>query len=268
MKIKGLLIGALFCGALGHSVAQTINTLPSKSAGGRGFNLLGTTTEFAIPGGASAGVSTNGGGNTDAAGLLGFQVWQKDAYFTSVFFNYAGSPVVSGDQNTFGSFFLNPSSQGGSVLVSANVVFALKDKPVKIGGALRGGGTLTKWQALHNGGTVTNDGLVIFLVPSLQILTKTFDAGDNEYQLGLEAGPGFRALGGNLAQDDAFRKEDAVLGTDKAALLGAEFTFFARLNSIQPYFRFTYYGADKDVKGLTGLQGYMGVNILSAIFRG
>src|SRR5688572_5029238 len=193
-------------------ICQTINLMPTKRSESLTVYNAEAKTEFGFPAGASAGLSS-GGGSGDAGALLGFQVWKKDEGLLAVFFNYAGPNTISGSQKDFGKFLLNPGTQGSSLFTTGNLILKGKDKGVQIGGTYRFGVTFTTWQATVPGTDPSYEGFLIYLAPALLVSSRTFDAGnDNEYQLGFEIGPGFRALGGDLAQADLFRSAPTVLG--------------------------------------------------------
>ena len=70
-----------------------------------------------------------------------------------------------------------------------------------------------------------------------------------------------------MAQDEAFRRQSAVLSSPQGLFSGLELTLFARLNSFQPFVRISSYGkaegltagAGADIKGLTGWRSFFGV---------
>src|SRR4051812_47832868 len=101
-------------------------------------------------------------------------------------------------------------------------------------------------------------------------MTKTHDLtiGDetNQFQLGFETGPSWRSLGGDVSQNDAFRQQ--IVGTTKSTFFAWETTFFVRVNSVQPFARFTYVARPDNIAipGLTGNQLVWGVNVASTLF--
>jgi hypothetical protein len=250
--------------------SQQVDAQATSILSKHGLRPATTETEFAFPAGASGGVATSDTDEGDAGALLGVQVWQPGTWFTSVLFNFGGAREVEGPQAAFGAYMLDPGSGGRSLNFALSRM--LRGDGVKrsgVGVFGRGGASFTTWTDPTPATPSDADinGMVIFGTAGAQILSRTIEYDDtNEYQFGTELGIALRALGGDLAQTDAARAE--LFGSDKTTFISPEITVFARLNSIQPFLRITFFGAENDVRAFTGAQGFLGVTVLSALFRG
>jgi hypothetical protein len=147
-------------------------------------------------------------------------------------------------------------------------------QPVRYGIGGRWGTTSSSFEFTPAGGTaIKQDGFGVVGSLTAQVMTKTHyvSLGDGdetgEFQLGIELGPTWRLLGGDLSENDSFRQQ--LLGTDQTTFAGFEMTFFVRLNAIQPFARFSSFGRPDDVAipGFTGRQLVWGVNVASALFN-
>jgi hypothetical protein len=200
---------------------------------------------------------------------VGFQVWQPDARLFNAFFNFAGSTTLTGNRNAYGSALLNPSIEGLSFTSTYNRVLeslGQKHSPlVSVFGELAV--AFTTWQPDTTKPGVS--GFIVVFTPGLEFSTKTLRGEEpNTYQAGIDLGPTFRVLGGNLAQGSAstFRSDTTVLGDSKTFFTGLAVTGWIRLNSVQPFIRVTRFGGT-EIPGFSGLQAFMGVKALSPIFR-
>ena len=260
-----------------HAYAQNvtgISTPHEVQLDTQGLRSVKTPTEprIAVPVGVGADL-----GSEDQKGVapaIGFQLWKNDRYFIGAFFTIAATdPTVS---EKYGAFVLNPPLKGHSFYVSGNYILNGSDTPppVLYGIGGRWGTTSSSFEFTPTGGTATKqDGFGLVASVTAQIMTKThriaLGEGDetSEFQLGLELGPTWRLIGGDLSQNDAFRQQ--LLGTDESSFVGFEMTFFVRVNAVQPFARFTSFSRPNGVAipGLTGRQVVWGVNVASALFN-
>ncbi len=251
--------------------AQSINLLSStrnevyrEQARADGFE---PALQMAVPIGATAGLAEH---DSDVGAVLGFQLWKKDVGFLAVFFSFSGAQTISGSQSEFGSFLLNPATNGNSFYLAGNRVWQAGHAPLWMGPSGRIGVTRSTWEATTAAGAQSVGGFVGYFSPTFLLTSGTYSTttGDrNEYQFGLEVGPSLRLLGGDLAQSDAFLSDPTVLGSADHSYLGYELTFFARLNSAQPFIRISHFSADNPISGFSGTQAIIGFNILTSVFK-
>lgn len=250
------------------------------SAGAQNVSLLSpkttadtSKTQVAIPAGATASVSNT---SADAGPIFGFQVWNEQKQgFLGAFFTFSVPKTISGTQKDFGNFLLDPPSGGTSFYISGSQALTQLHWGGSVGVAGRAGVTSATWEASPNGTDTSESSFVAYVNPNLLLASKTFQTNadpsstPNEYQLGIETGPSWRFIGGNVSQDGVFRASPQVLGTRDKHMFGWETTVFVRLNAFQPYVRFSYFKrrSDGDVLGFTGFQAVFNVNVLSAIFQ-
>ncbi|HLG57113.1 MAG TPA: hypothetical protein VI485_17360 [Vicinamibacterales bacterium] len=221
------------------------------------------------------GADLGSGDQKGVAPALGFQLWKSDHYFIGAFFTVAATdPTVS---DAYGGFVLNPPLKGRSFYVSGNYMLNnRKDMtpPVLFGIGGRWGTTSSSFEFTPTGGTaIKQDGFGVVASLTAQVVSKThyISLGDgdqrSEFQLGVELGPTWRLLGGDLSENDSFRSQ--LLGTDKSSFAGFEMTFFLRVNAVQPFARFTNFSRPDGVvvPGLTGRQVVWGINVASALFN-
>lgn len=268
----------VFTGALLSRAAGAQNVTPISAPHEVTTNALGVrtvstdpVTRIAVPVGVGADLGS--GDQKGIAPALGFQIWKNDNYFLGAFFTVAATdPTVS---EKYGAFVLNPPLTGRSFYVSGNYMLNRKSaQPVRYGIGGRWGTTSSSFEFTPAGGTaIKQDGFGVVASLTAQVMTKTFPVslgdGDktSEFQLGVELGPTWRLLGGDLSENDAFRQQ--LLGTDQSSFAGFEMTFFVRLNAVQPFARFSNFGRPDDVAipGFTGRQLVWGVNVASALFN-
>src|SRR5262245_15885493 len=224
---------------------------------------------IAVPVG--VGSDLGGGDQKGVAPAIGFQLWENDNYFIGAFFTLAATDTVVSEK--YGTFVLNPPLKGRSFYVSGNYILNRKSSPqVLFGVGGRWGTTSSSFEFTPSGGSaVKQDGFGTVAAVTGQIMTKTHHVtvgGEtSEFQLGVELGPSWRLLGGDLSENDSFRKQ--ILGTDKSAFAGFELTFFTRLSGVQPFARFSNFGRPDGVviAGFTGRQIVWGVNVASSLFN-
>lgn len=255
----------------GLASGQNVNLLSAAEADSVAVVTLSDTSgaeeqiDVAIPAGATAGRTTSGGAD-NAGALLGLQFWQEEKYFLSGFFNYSGTNQVTGEPRNFGQFLLNPNTTGQSFYFAGNV--KVTNNPFWMGIGLNAGLVFTEWIATINDEEQSNEGFVIYLAPSLLIQSKSFEINEEtKFSMGCALGPSIRMLGGDLALEDDFRASAEVLGFSNKTLVGFEFQFFFKINTIQPFVKLTYFKTDETLKGFSDLQAYMGVNVLSSIIK-
>lgn len=237
---------------------------------------------IALPFGASGAKALSEEKNDSSAGVgLGLQYSKEDSFFLSIMFNYAGEMKLENVKSSFGTFILNPYSEGTSFIFSGSQ-HLIRNKRLAI--AFRLSITPTLWSVTKDSETIENEGVIFYIVPSIQFISKTHrfsgnsDGGTgNFFQWGFEVGPSLRFIAGDLGHlaSEDFLKSTDVLGTDRAFYLGIETTFFLRLNSLRPYVRVSFIGKMKpkgatdrvEINGLTGIQVLFGVDVLSAFFK-
>lgn len=265
MKFVLLVIAGLLSPTI--ALAQNVSLLSPKTTEDT------SQTQVAVPAGATASVNSS---NADAGPIFGFQVWNEQAQgFLGAFFTFSVPKTISGTQKDFGNFLLDPPSGGTSFYISGSKALTQLRWGGLLGVAGRAGVTSATWEASPNGTDASESAFVAYANPNVLLASKTFQTNadpkstPNEYQVGLETGPSWRFVGGNVALDDAFRASPEVLGTRDKRMFGWETTVFVRLNAFQPYVRFSYFKrrSDGDVLGLTGFQAVFNVNVLSAIFQ-
>jgi hypothetical protein len=223
--------------------------------------------------------ATSNLGGTDQKGVaptIGFQIWKRDEFFLGAFFSIAAADATV--KETYGGFVLDPPMQGRSFYVSGNRTWGLKktgQKPyLLLGAGGRVGTTSANIEITPAGASAatTRGGFASFATLGFQVASPSIDVkvGDatNEFQLGVEFGPTWRLLGGDIGEDDAFRQ--LFLGTGRSTFRGFETTFFVRINSVQPFARFSSFGRPDNVviRGLTGRQVVWGINVASTLFQG
>jgi hypothetical protein len=258
--------------------AQNVTLLPSKPTVNEA-NQSTNPTRIAVP--VSASSDLGGADQQGVSPTLGFQLWQRDKFFIGAFFSIAATDNTVSDH--YGSFVLNPPLKGNSFYVSGNYLYPLfqshkscsttcPPSPVLVGVGGRWGTTSATFAYTPTGGTQQEQaGFGTVASVTAQLVSKSFDAKfgdiDGEFQLGFEAGPTWRGLGGDLGQNDAFRSQ--VLGTTVSRFTGYEMTFFVRVNTVQPFARFSHFGQPSGVviPGLTGNQVVWGVNVAASIFQ-
>jgi opacity protein-like surface antigen len=257
----------------GAARAQNVSMLSSPRETTRG--LAEDPIRVGVPVAAAADL-----GGTDQQGVaptIGFQVWKRDNFFLGAFFSIAAADSTV--KEAYGSFVLNPPLQGRSFYVSGNKMWSLRRNSasspfVLIGAGGRVGTTSSNIEftpadastASTRAGFGTVGGVSVQVVsPSIDL---TMGETTSEFQLGVEIGPTWRLLGGDLGEDDAFRRQ--VLGTERSTFRGVETTFFVRINSVQPFARFSSFGRPDGVviRGFTGRQVVWGVNVASSLFQG
>lgn len=263
---------------LGHSataLAQNVSILPSAPITKQVTTREGATTtttnnptRIAVPVAASS--SLGGENQQGVAPTLGFQLWQRDKFFIGAFFSISATDTTVSEH--YGSFVLNPPMKGNSFYVSGNYLHPVSTTPVLAGVGGRWGTTSTTFAFTPTGGTAQQQpGFGTVASVTAQLVTKSFDAnfGDTagEFQLGVEVGPTWRSLGGDVGQNDAFRTQ--ILGTSVTRFTGFETTFFVRVNSVQPFARFSHFSQPSGVviPGLTGSQVVWGVNVAGSVFQ-
>jgi hypothetical protein len=249
--------------------AQNVSMLQSPRT--VGLDGDGDPIRLAVPVAASSDLG--GENQRGVSPTLGFQIWQRDRFFVGAFFTIATTNEAITDN--YGAFLLNPPLKGHSFYISGNYL-AWPSKgsrsPLKAGVGGRWGTTSAGFEFTPPAGTVQKlDGFGTVASITGQFVTRTFDVslGDTtgEFQLGVETGPTWRGLGGDLGEDDALRRQ--ILGTDRAGFWGWETTFFLRVNDIQPFARFSSFGRPDGtvIHGFTGRQVVWGVNVASTLFQ-
>jgi hypothetical protein len=271
--------GGIICAAAWGSApafAQNVSNLssPPVTAATRLVEEAENPTRIAVPVAVSSDLG--GEGQRGVAPTVGFQIWRRDKFFVGSFFTLSATDPSVTEQ--YGAFVLNPPLKGHSFYVSGNYLHDIlkKDadgKSFLLGGVgARWGTTSASFEFTPSGGTaLKRSGFGIAAAVTAQLATRTFDVamGDTtgEFQMGVEMGPTWRLLGGDLSQDDSFRRQ--VLGTDKSSFSGFEFTFFTRVNSVQPFARFSTFSRPNGtvINGFTGRQVVWGVNVASSLFQ-
>lgn len=237
--------------------------------------------EFAIPLGATAGLGADAEKDATAGALLGFQIAttrKESKSFVSLFFSLAPAETIRGEQKDFGAFLLNPSRAGSSFFLAGNYLWnpnhSEPKKEYYIGPSLRTGLTRSTWQATVDSTSQSVDGFVGYATLSFLVMSRTHktaggnsEGQSNEYEFGLEVGPTYRWIGGDLARGRSFIESPEVLGTAQTSLAGFEATFFARLNTAKPFLRLTRFKRGTSIPGFSGWQAMIGVDILSSLFR-
>ena len=275
--IVPLTIVAYALPASAQNITVVQSSAPASSNTSRVPGEVPPEAQVAVPVAASSDLGGNG--QKSIAPTVGFQVWKKDRFFLGSFFSVAASDSTVSEKH--GSLLLNPPMTGRSFYVAGNCTLyptwcgkpgQVADSAVLVGIGGRWGTTGADIQFTPTGGTATSrNAFATYQSVTLQVLSKTMaiELKDttSEFQIGLEIGPTWRMLGGDFGEDDAFRKQ--VLGTTKSSFVGLEATFFLRLNSVQPFARFSKFGRPDGVviNGFTGRQIVWGVNVASALFQ-
>jgi opacity protein-like surface antigen len=258
MKLRIIVSFSLVLALAGLSPvhAQNISTITVNSE----------EPHIAIPAGAAAKVNSDTGDGA-ANALLGFQYWKEDAWLLTVLASQAAEGKTISDRSQFGSFLLDPSSNGTSFYVSGNYTWHLKS--LLIGPNFRLGGSSTAWEATINGAKQSVGGVVLYFSPAMQISSPTFGKPDNSYQIGGEIGWGVRTIANDLGQAKTFLSAPEVLGTTSTSFHGFEGKVFFRVNELKPYMRVSHYASPngQSVPGLTDWQASFGVEVLSALFK-
>jgi hypothetical protein len=245
------------------TIAQTMNLVATPA---------GTATYLAVPAGAKASAGDSKGG----AGIFGVQIWQRDSLFLSAFASVGAEQTVT---EKFGGYVLNPSNEGSSFQLSGHrVVWKSRGStsPALFNAGVSGRATFTlsNWK-VTSGQTVSESrGLVTSLTPALRLATKTFERETttdekDEYQLAFEIGPTWRFIGGDVGHEEAFRTMPQVLSAAKTSYAGLEWSISFRVNAWQPFARFTWIPqpGTGPIRGLTGTQAVIGVDVVSALFK-
>ena len=216
-----------------------------------------------------AGGLLNPSEDTGGAGAsLGLQFVPNEKWFFDVQFSLSGNNDLTGSQADFGSYVLNPSTDGMGFHGQARYVI---ESPFAVSGGFGGSGTA--WEAMVGpDGDLTKtrfEGFILYGNVALQIATQVKDGGDdkNKIWLGIEIGPAFRTFGGDLGLMDDFRASPKVLGVGDTSFMGLQVTAFAELNDrTRPYARFTRYG-DGSIAGLSRWQWSLGVDVIGTAFN-
>ena len=147
-----------------------------------------------------AGGLLNPSEDTGGAGAsLGLQFVPNEKWFFDVQFSLSGNNDLTGSQADFGSYVLNPSTDGMGFHGQARYVI---ESPFAVSGGFGGSGTA--WEAMVGpDGDLTKtrfEGFILYGNVALQIATQVKDGGDdkNKIWLGIEIGPAFRTFGGDL----------------------------------------------------------------------
>ena len=222
---------------------------------------------IAFPAGATSGLKPEKEEKTgNAGGVFGFYYGMSDTFSISFLYNISGDNKVSGLPEQFGSFLLNPSSNGSSFLATGEYIFKNGAK-TSLGLSFRGGISFTDWEATIADAAVSRKGQVFFCVPSLRFCTNERNFGDNNtLKIIVDIGLGIRGIIGNLGQEQAFLSDKAVLGWDKKTCVGGELTIAARINKITPFIRITCYSPKSDIPSFSDLQAYIGIDVISTLF--
>ncbi len=225
-----------------------------------------TDRHIAFPAGAAAKLNTDTGDGA-ANALLGFQTWKEDTWFFSVFSSQAAEGKTISSQSEFGSFLLDPTSNGTSFYFSGN--YTWKKGAFLFGPNARIGGSSTAWEATVSGTPQTVSGVVLYFSPAVQFSSHTFGKPDNSFQIGGEFGWGWRVLANDLGQASAFLAAPEVLGTAATNFNGFEGKLFFRANDLKPYMKVSNYMKPNGqaIPGLTGFQVSFGVEVLPAIYK-
>lgn len=246
--------------------SQSQNLLTEPAVEQR-LGLRSSLKQYAIPAGATLGMDPSNSDNSSAQALLGFQYWEKNKYFISAFYSYAGTSITTGNQSNFGYHLLNPSTNGNAIYASGNYYFLPN---IGLGVAGRIGAVYSVWGKEINSIDYQSNGLLIYAVPEISWCTANIPLGknkDNEFQIGIDVGPSIRWIIGNLAKPGGFIEESEVLGISEKYFIGFEINAYFRLNSIQPYVRISYFKTDNYIDSFSNWQGSIGINILTSIFR-
>ena len=275
----GIVLGMALVGAAllpRETAAQNVTGISSPTtvtvtAAGVREVTPSTEPRIAVPVG--VGSDLGSGDQKGVAPAIGFQLWKTDNYFIGAFFTIAATDTTVSEK--YGSFVLNPPRTGRSFYVSGNYMFNRAHTPpeeVLFGVGGRWGTTSSSFEFTPAGGTlIKQDGFGTVASVTAQVMTRTHHVtigeDTSEFQLGVEVGPTWRLLGGDLSENDAFRKQ--ILGTDKSSFAGFEFTFFARVSGVQPFARFSNFGRPDGVviPGFTGRQVVWGINVASSLFN-
>lgn len=272
----GIVLGmALACAVLltQELAAQNVTGISSPTVTKTGPNafteITSPETRIAIPVGVSSDLGS--GDQKGVAPAIGFQLWKTDNYFVGAFFTIAATDTTVSEK--YGSFVLNPPLKGRSFYVSGNYMFnRTKNQPVLFGVGGRWGTTSSSFEFTPAGGSlIKQDGFGTTASVTAQVMTKTHHvtvSGEtSEFQLGVEFGPSWRLLGGDLSENDAFRKQ--ILGTSQSSFTGFELTFFTRVSGVQPFARFSNFARPDGVviPGFTGRQIVWGINVASSLFN-
>ena len=253
--------------------AQNVTGISSpttrKTAAGALEEISVPEPRIAVPVG--VGSDLGSGDQKGVAPAIGFQLWETDNYFIGAFFTLAATDTTVSEK--YGGFVLNPPLKGRSFYVSGNYILNRTSKlPILFGVGGRWGTTSSSFEFTPAGGSlVKQDGFGTVASVTAQVMTKTLHvtvSGEtSEFQLGVEVGPTWRLLGGDLSENDAFRKQ--TLGTDKSSFTGFELTFFTRVSGVQPFARFSNFGRPDGVviPGFTGRQVVWGINVASSLFN-
>ena len=237
----------------------------------RSMPLLAAVPEpeeiIAFPAGATSGLKPEKEEKTgNAGGIFGFYYGMSDTFSLSFLYNISGDNKVFGLPEQFGSFLLNPSSNGSSFLATGEYILKNGAK-TSLGLSFRGGISFTDWEATIAGAAVSHKGQVFFFVPSLRFCTNERNFGDNNtLKIIVDVGLGIRGIIGNLGQTPEFLSDKAVLGWDKKIFVGGELTISARINKITPFIRITCYSPKSDIPSFSDLQAYIGIDVISTLF--
>lgn len=226
-------------------------------------------TVISFPIGATGGIKPNKADEPANGGaIMGLQIGKKNNYFLSILFNYSGTKKIAGEQSSFGSFILNPSTEGSSFTLSGNKLMTIPGTKILFGFSGRLGVSFTEWEVTNTEGTEAHNGSLLYLVPGVILVSNEMDYGDTgKFQVGLEVGLGIRKIIGDLSQADEFISRDEVLGVSRTSFSGLEATIFLRLNNVKPFIRITLYPEKYGIKGFSGFQAYLGFDLIAPLFK-
>lgn len=232
-------------------------------------------TVISIPVGGSVTAPSSTTSQTGGSGTLGLQVAKQDQFFGAIFFSFGAAQTVSGEQSVFGAALLDPSTQGKSFYATGNrVVRELPGAGGLISISGRVGATWTTWQTTANNSTQSIDGALFFLAAGGQWSTHTHtwgNAGDpahtNHYKIALDGSLAVRSMVNALGQSNASAFRTTAIGVADTSFVGFEGTFILTLNDVQPFVRFSHFGAANPIDGFTGNQIVLGVNAVTPIFQ-
>jgi hypothetical protein len=272
---SGIVLGIAIVGAvlLAQEVAaQNVTGIssPAVRKTATGIEAISSPElRIAVPVG--VGSDLGSGDQKGVAPAIGFQLWETDNYFIGAFFTLAATDTTVSEK--YGGFVLNPPLKGRSFYVSGNYILnRASNAEVLFGIGGRWGTTSSSFEFTPAGGSlVKQDGFGTVASVTAQVMSKTHHitvSGEtSEFQLGVELGPTWRLLGGDLSENDSFRKQ--IIGTDKSSFAGFELTFFTRVSGVQPFARFSNFGRPDGtvIPGFTGRQVVWGINVASSLFN-
>ncbi len=228
-----------------------------------------------LPAGASMNLDLDAATKGNAGGIIGIEYSKSNTFFLSILFNYAGNARISGGPKNFGSFLLNPISNGSTFILSGNRLFPVKAKNKLIKNTLIGvgwcvGASLTEWEAPILEETKIVEGQILYFSPSFILCSSEIKFGnqDESFQWGGTIGPVIRWITGDLGQANAFRKDNKVLGVEKKNFIGLEASIFLRINKLKPFIRFSYVGSKNPIAGFSDFRVLFGFDIVSSLFKG